>query len=104
MSHERFYGVCEDKCPVEITNLVIRKRYKIVFETIGGGATLAKTITAQSLGITSNADINAIITPLDSAYDLDVSHYIDDTGNFVLIVTNKTSRVIKNMGFNVAFI
>lgn len=107
MAHDKIYGICGDKCPVDITDLIAKKRLSFKFDTIAANQTVTRN---ASTGLNTNAGVAAIVTPTNSSVDdrgfnlLDMSYYISDSGEFVLIIRNRTTTPVTDYGVEVTII
>lgn len=110
MAHDKIYGICGDKCAVNITDLIVRARFVINVGVLAASRLEVKSIPLRSYGITSAENVNAIISPLTSlindagASRVEVNHYIADGGVLIVTIKNKTAEAIAGVKFNVAII
>lgn len=110
MAHTRFFGICENKCQVELTDLVVKARFSKSISKLSAGATTTITTPLSTYGITSNEGIVALITVTSNLYTnsggnvLEWSYYISSAGNLIIQVRNKISSEISGITFNVAII
>ena len=110
MAHDKVYGICGDKCQVDITGMIVRARFEVDMGVLSADELKVKSIMLMGYGITSNKDINAIISPNISIIDasgyslIDINHYIDQSGVLIVTAKNKTAKSISDLKLNVAII
>ena len=105
MAHERFYAICEDKCQVEITDMVVKRRFTISIDRIGGGASVSVQKNLSEYGITDNQNVTALITVTSGLYpSLIWATNITAAGVFECSCTNTAGNAITGITANVTII
>lgn len=114
MAHEKFYGICENKCRVDITNKVVKARNEFTIEQLYSGQTANITFPYYiELGYSNEEkkllkDV-AIISLTKTFYTtssggaLEFNHFVNN-GSVIIQVFNKSSYTISDIHFIVAVI
>lgn len=100
MAHDKFYATCENKCRVDITDKVVKVRFRMYCGRLYGNSSGQARQDLSRLGISDTTNAVAAVTPVEN-YNIDYSYYFDENNGFRMVVTNKSSTQIDSLQFNV---